>query len=317
MCVCVAHRLLFLRSAVPFAADDLVDPYVCVPGDLQVHLVFSIHILDGSLGNASLGGRLRFLGGVPVFHLPYPVLIVGEPDAPLLLLKLGGIAHSVCVRLHAPVAEEVQKVLPGRSRRQPHQHIVLIGPGKLQLISFRSRCRGWLTHIGIHSGKDQIFQLLFAGIKGLEIIASHIVGQMELPVHGQLHRPVRRLSPGSRGGLFKYVLVLEPQGIIGIPGLGQQRIVVIGHLCHRVGPFVDLVADLMGKPPAEQAAGLIPSLCVRNHGLSVYHFFKLGPLDADVEASGVHEGTGKHPLVADIQTAGRYPVVGLGIRCRA
>ena len=24
MCVCVAHRLLFLRSAVPFAADDLV-----------------------------------------------------------------------------------------------------------------------------------------------------------------------------------------------------------------------------------------------------------------------------------------------------
>ncbi len=265
---------------VAVAADLIAQDLVAVGvGDGQGHLGLVHRGGDG--GGASGGAAaLETIGAGGVIEVPDGAALGG--------VVVQNILHAVAEG-HAPAGEELGEVAVGRLGGD-ESHPLVVGVA------------------AVLAGLPQLKELVVEG-QGL---GGLVIGQVELPVHTQLHKHV---VGGAGAGLGHLVKDLLPAAVLGeagvqshgaaVPGLEGQGVDVVGDL----GPaqLVHVVADLVGDAPAKQAVGAASTGL--GGGLTLDQGGGGAVLHADVIAGGVHEGTGEHAHVADV-LAGGHGVAG-------
>ena len=276
-------------------ADDHV-----IAADLVAQDLVAVGVADaqGNLGLIGRGGdRGGTAGGAAAIQAVGAGGIIEIPDGTGLSLVVVQHALHLIAEGYAPAGEELGEVAVGHLGGD-EGHALVVGIA------------------AVCAGLPQLEELIVEG-QGL---GSIVMGQVELPVHTQLHEHI----VGGAGTALSHLIkdgfpafVRSEAGIQGhgasVPGLEGQGVDVVGDF--GLTQFVHVVADLVGDAPAEQAVGL--ARAGDGSGLALDQSGSRAVLHADVVAGSVHEGTGEHAHVADVLAGGHGILIagqgGIGV----
>ncbi len=232
-------------------------------------------------------------------------------NSPGLLRKLLRIFLCLRIRRLAPAHEEIQNVFLRRGTGQPHESLLLIRSVQIQRHTARTRriCRR--SGIAVHAGKEETGKLLLM-IRICLVVISPVISQMELPVHSQLCEHIGSRSLRARSHFVIHIPVLEAHAAVIVLCLGQHRKVIIRNLRNGIASLVNTMSDLMGNPPSEISAALIPSFRIGLHRHTVHHSGCRPPFNSYMIAGSIHERSREHSLITNIQVALRYLIHGIG-----
>ena len=233
------------------SAGDLVaqqQAAVRIGGQGQVDLIgrLFIHHSGGAVVQDVLSCKaLGFLVSETV--VARPVVAVVERTG--FGFKLCQIGRRGGVGGEAPTGEEVGQVLLGSGRSQPHEVLIGTGPQR-QFDAAGCRRLGRVAGVGIHAGIETALEQIVVVVVDLVLVAL-VVGEVQLPVHAQLGEHIAGRTGGTAGNLAVDGIIAKAHAFAG---LGDLREVVVGNFRHGIAALVDVMADLMGNAPAEEAA---------------------------------------------------------------
>ena len=241
------------------------------------------------------------------FQAVKAAVVVNVLDLPGFLDEILRIRLRFRIGDEAPGTEEGEEVLLRRGAGRLHE--CLVAGGGLQ---GEARLAGG-AEIGLQTGIEQAGLLGTYAVVNLECVVV-VIGQMQLPVHGE---PYGRVAGGAGDHrlvhLIVHILVLRlMEGLVGLIGLGQLGEQAAGRLRLRVSCGADAAADLVGDVPAGiAAAGLFP-VGLRSDGGGLEQFGHSVILHADVLVVGIHGLAGGYLVIADVQAGARVGVVVCG-----
>ena len=228
-----------------------------------------------------------------------PGVVVGVAQRAVLSRELADVGLRGLVGREAPALEEVGQVALGRGAGQADD-VLLLAAAQDELGPLGRGRRLRSAGVAVHAREEAVVEGLLVRVVQL-VRAAGVVGQAQLPVHGQLREHAAGAALVARGHAVVHVIVAEPGRGARAVGLRQLREVVVRHLGVGVLGLVDIVPDLVRDAPSEVRPGSLLAVAVHRDRRTLAEPRDRIPLDADVVARRVHERAREHARVADVE----------------
>ena len=132
---------------------------------------------------------------------------------------------------------------------------------------------------------------------------------MQLPVHGKLCKDIGRISRCAGRHFLIDIVVAESHVVIRSVRLRKYRKIVVCYFCDRILALVDLMPDFMGNSPSKVRPACQPPVFIYRRLLCKNQILHGIPFDTNVVAARIHERSGEHLHIADVQMPGWDPVL--------